>query len=555
LDWDTILEYNRINAFAVSTDNLDDTTSTKNESVSTTTYAQSLALLSNMSDELETIQTNLQYMLNYCISGDEATSDKDKEEAYAQLRSLASGIDSIVRSYTYQADDADDALTLLSGRKFNFSYGGGTDLTVALDNLYASDIGDDASNVDNDGGLGLATTSDGADVEITYDYLNTLRNTESSVAGFDITDAYASDGDDTVQQLTDGDYQIEVEFNGEEGGENSTIYIENLDGTVIDQVDGLDLSGTGQLNVEFGCGVTISLEMDGAAADSCSDVESLYANMSYDSVKTFDLDDGTGNELVSENSVSVAKGSHLSGTSGDLKVSAATADVLDGRTTMTTGQYNLKINYDSDTEQGDLYLYDQNGTLISVVRDVDLSGDDDSDSDGSSGTVSVDMGTGVAITLKTSDFTQDTDRTYNVYLDYTAQENAYEEFDYDAYYDIVSDALDTLSDEIDYVSAIQDNLETKYKLIKSLAETVNGTNADYVTNLLSVISSGSKGDGVDAGTLFGAISSSSSSSSSSDTSATVASADGDIFSTIGDIYDSLADDDDYDVLALYYASI
>jgi hypothetical protein len=549
LDWDTILEYNRANAFAVSTDDLDDTSLSKFTTVSTDSYTESLGLLSKLSDELDTIKGNLQYMLNYCVSGDEATSDEDKEEAYAQLRSLGAGIDSIVRSFTYEDS------TLLSGRKYSFSYGGGTSLTVALDNLYASDIGDDDSNMDTDGGLGLATADDGADIEVSYDYLNSLRNSESDIVGFDITDAYSSDGDDTVQQLTDGDYQIEVEFNGEDGGENSTIYIENLDGTVIDQVDGLDLSGTGQLNVAFGCGMTISLEMDGTAADSCYETQSLYANFSYDTVKQYNPDDGTDNELITENSVSVLKGSHLSGTSGDLKVSAAAADVLDGRTTMSTGQYNLKINYDSDSEQGDLYLYDQNGSLISVVRDVDLSGDDDSDGDGSNGTVSVDMGTGVAITLKTTDFTQSSDRTYNVYLDYTAEENAYEEFDYDAYYDIVSDALSEVEDQIDYVSTIQDNLETRYNLIQSLAETSNGTSEDYLNTLVSVLSGGTSGSGIDADSLFSAISSSSSSSSDSDSTVSVANADGDIFSAIESINDSLADDDDYDVLALYYASM
>jgi hypothetical protein len=543
LDWDTILEYNRENAFAVSTDDLDDNSFSKYDTVSTDSYTESLGLLSNLSDELETIQTNLQYMLNYCIDGDEATSDDDKEEAYAQLRSMGAGIDSIVRSFTYEDD------TLLSGRKYSLSYDGGTALSVALDNLYASDIGDDDSNSDIDGGLGLATADDGADIEISYDYLNTLRNASSDVIGFDISDAYSSDGDDTVQQLTDGDYQIEVEFNGDEGGENSTIYIESLDGTVIDQVDGLDLSGTGQMNVEFGCGMTLSLEKDGTAADSCSDTQSLYANFSYDTVKQFNLDDGTGNELITDNSVSVAVGSHLSGTTGDLKVSASTADVLDGRTTMTTGQYNLKIKYNADEMTGDLYLYDQDGTLISLVRDADLSGTDE---DGNySDTVSVDMGTGVAITLKTTDFTQSSDRTYNVYLDYTAEEEAYEEFDYDAYYDIVSDALDDVQDQIDLVTAVQETLEEQYDTVQSIYDMVNGTSSDYVTTLLAVLSDGTSGDGVDADSLFSAISGSS--SSDSDSTLSVATADGDIFTTLNDTITTLADDDDYDVLALYYS--
>ena len=547
LDWDTILEYNRANAFAVSTDDLDDNSFTKYDTLTTTSYTESLGLLSNLADELDTIKTNLQYMLNYCIEGDEATTSKEKETVYAQLRSLGAGIDSIVRSFTY--DDGDDELTLLSGRKYSLTYGGGTNLSIALDNLYASDIGDDDSNADTDGGLGLATADDGADIEVSYDYLNTLRNSESDIVGFDITDAYASDGDDTVSQLSDGDYQIEVEFNGEEGGENSTIYIENLDGTGIDEVDDLDLSGTGQLNVAFGCGITISLEMDGTAADSCYDVESLYANFSYDTVKQYNPDDGTGNELITENSVSVAVGSHLKGTTGTMKVSASTADVLDGRTTMSTGQYNLKIKYDSDEQKADLYLYDPDGTLISVERDVDLSGTDE---DGNySDSVSVDMGTGIAITLKTSDFTNSTDRTYNVYLDYTAEENAYEEFDYDAYYDVVYSALEEVQDQIDLVSAAQDTLEEQYETLQSITEMVNGTSSDYITTLVSVLSGGSSGSGVDADSLFSAISGSS--SSDSDSTSSVATADGDIFSAIGDIYDTLADDDDYDVLALYYS--
>lgn len=530
LDWDTILDYNLANAFAIPQDEVEDDTLSKYKTSSTTSYSESTGLLDDMLENLQTIQTNLQYMLNYAVDGIDATSDEKRETAYAQLRSLSSGVDSIVRDYKLED------LTLFTGRSFELSYGSATTLNMTLDNLASSFDPDEYDESDDDAGLKLATADEGAFVTISYDYLNTIRNESSDIIGLDITDSYTCKGDEAVQQLTDGEYQVEVSY----AGAKSVVYIENLDGTAIDsQV--VDLSGNGQVDVNFKCGVGLSFEKTSWALSS-DDVdkydyetygpESLYANLTYESNVQHNLDDGTGNTAV-ESDASVISGRWLFGSTGTMNVEASVAAVNDGMTGMSTGQYNLKIQYDGDSgDRSSLWLYDPNGTLISTVRGVDLSQD---------GTVSVDMGTGIAFSLETKDFTS-SDRTYNTYIDYTAEEEAYEIFDFDSYYDVIASALDLVNENISTVETAQEELSSRYSIVQSAIKLAATAGANMSSGLLNVLG----GSGLDADSLFSTLSSSASGT------ATVASADGDIFSALNDTITSLSESEDYDVLALYY---
>ena len=530
LSWAKVLEYNQTNAFAIPKTAVVDDTFTKYQKTTTTSYKQSTALLSSLSDKLDVLLSNLKNMKTSVAAGQTATTDKKKETAYAQLRALSAGIDSITRSYKLED------LTLLTGRDYKLSFGSGQTLGLKLDNLSSS--GTD--------GLGLATADKGAFVDVSYDYLNTMRNASVSLAGLDISSASTCEGDSTVQQLTDGKYQVQVKYMGAK----STVYIQNLDGTVIDKKENVDLSGSGQLDVKFGCGVQLSMEktyfktaLNGDKYDyDTFGAVSLYANLSYESNVGHNLDDGTNKKLVTSNSVSVASGGTLSGTTGTLKVKADTAAVSDGRTAMTTGQYRLKFQYAGDNgSKSSAWLYDTNGNLVSTVRGIDLS----------KGTaVSVDMGTGVAVSFNPKDFTS-SQRTYNTYLNYTAADVPYKEFDYKAYAQKISDAMDKVQENIDTVTKAQETLDSQYSIVQS-AQQLAITGGAAQTSLADVLSSAlstKSGSSISIGakSLFSSINSTSSSSSTT----TNVLSDDDIFSVMTNNMTNVSNADPA-VLALYY---
>jgi|GEM_PF-2939083 hypothetical protein len=523
LRWKTILEYNELNAFAIPKSKVTDDTLTQYKSVTTDSYKQSTGLLKNMTEKLGTIEGNLKQMLTFAQNGAQARSDKKEETAFAQLRTLSAGIDSIVRSYTLED------LKLFSGRSVNLSYDNGS-FQMKLDNLSSS--GKD--------GLGLAKTGDGAFVKISYDYLNTKRNNKTSIAGLDITSASTCKGDPTVKQLTDGKYQVKVEYKGPK----STIYIQNLDGTTIDKAENVDLTGTGQMDVKLGCGVQLSLEktyFKTALGGDKYDYEtfgsvSLYANLSYEKNVQHFLDDGSKKTLVTENSVSVASGRNLSGTTGNMKVSAEVAPVYDGRTQMATGPYSLKIKYAGvGGKSSSLWLYDNNGNLVSTVCSVNLSG---------TKPVSVDLGTGVSITLDQQNFTSGA-RTYNTTLNYTAADEPYKVFDFKAYTEKIQEALDTVKENLKTVSDAQEELDSRYSIVQSaikLAVTGGATQSALSDVLAGALS---KKNTVSASDLFGSV------NSSVDSSITTVLSDNSITDILTSNVEDLSDVDS-SILALYY---
>jgi hypothetical protein len=547
LSWKTVLDYNQLNAFSVSTDKLDNTTSTKYDDVTTKSYKTSLGLLSKVSSELGKIKTNLQMMLNYSVDGSKAVTDKTKETTYAQLRSLSAGIDSIVRSYKLDKD------TLLTGRDFMLSYGSGDPLKMTLDNLASSynpkaaktssssSSSASTSSSSTDQGLKLATADSGYTDVVSYDYLNTLRNRKVGLSGLDITKAYAIKGDPTHQQVTDGNYQIQVKYNGP----TSTVSIEKLDGTVIDKQE-CDLSGSGQTELKFGCGVGLSIEKTSWALDS-GDVDkydyktfgsvSLYANLTIDKVQQHNLADGTNKKAIAESSVTVDSGTLLKGTTGMIAVSASTGSVADGRTAMTTGRYSVQVRYDGT--KSSLWLYNSDGTLMSTVGNVDLTKDTPT---------TVDMGTGVSISVNPSqDFTS-SKRTYISTLDYTASQNAYQVFDFNSYYDVVKNALKTVAENIQTVSDAQDELKSRYSVIQSATKLANsGTGVTSTSSLLGILSGGSSG--ISASSLFSTLHSSSSSSTTTPNVLTASTSN--IVSALTKSVTSLSGVDN-SILALYY---
>ncbi|MBN1403636.1 MAG: hypothetical protein JW942_04115 [Opitutales bacterium] len=530
LDWNTILEYNLKNAFAIPTSEVEDTSSYKYKSIETDTYSQSLALLNGVTKKLETIQTNLQLMQNYALEGYQATvKDSDaRAEAYAQLRSLSAGIDTVVRDFKMED------IPLFNGRSFELSYGSGS-IGMNLDNLASS----------GEEGLGLAKEGDGAFATISYDYLALMKNSATDIAGLDISEANATSVDLSAPpytgELEDGDYWIKVTYMGKE----SVVEIQNMDGSTIEKIEGVDLTGTGQVSVKSNVGVELSFEktyfetaLGGDKHDwETQGAQSLYANLHYERNVQHILDDGSGEELVDENSVSIANGKTSSkypngkygvtgSISGSLAVTANTSPVYDGVTTMESGQYDLKIKYDG--AKTSLWLYDNTGNLISTKRNVDLTGEDP---------VNVDMGTGVTIELDPENFSS-AKRDYHVYLNYEAEDKLSEELDYDEYYNRIISALETIQEQLDVVEQAKSELESRYSIVQSALSI-----SSYSTSSLSSLIAGGS---TDASSLFGAIN-----ATGSDSTGNVLTASGNILGALQSAASSMQDVDP-GILALYY---
>jgi hypothetical protein len=531
LKWKTILEYNQLNAFAVSEDKLPDTTLTKFDDISTSTYKSSLGVLKSLSETLEKTKTNLQMMQNYAVKGIRANSDKKKATAYAQMRSLSAGIDSIVRSYKLEGT------TLLTGRDYEFSFGTGAPLKMSLDNLASSYA---PENARKDGiGLELATADKAGDLTVSYDHLNKMRNKLAGVSGIDITDAYTVKGNKTHAQLSDGQYQVHVTYNGP----NSTVAIENLDGTVVEKKE-CDLSGSGQLDLAFKCGAGLSIELESWALDD-KDIDkydyktngpvSLYANLTYDTVVQHNLNDGTNKKPVSYSSAEVTSGGKLVGTTGSLAMTAEASSVSEGRTAMATGKYTAQVRYNG--KQSSLWLYDSTGTLLSTVRDIDLTKDK---------AVTVNTDVGVSLTLDpTADFTS-TNRNYTTTIDYTAKQDPYEVFDFDEYYDSIVKAIKLVDENISTVTDAQDALKAQYSITQSAVKMASsgGVTASSANNLMSVLARGSSG--VSATNLFSALK-----PSGNSTPTVLSASTGSILSALSSSVSALSDVDP-DILALYY---
>jgi hypothetical protein len=518
LSWDTILSYNKKNAFAVDKDSLEDLSLTKYKTINTKSYKESIGLLSNLSSKLDTLKSNLTLMQQYAEKGAKATisNTKVRQTSFAQMRSLSAGIDSVVRSLKL------DGTTLFTGRTYNLSYGSGK-MQLNLDNLLSSD----------EDGLNLAKSTETGNVTYKYDLLATLKNASVDIDGLDIKSVSAVEADELKGQLKDGDYWLKVSY----AGEKSTVEIQKMDGTTIEKVSDVDLSGGGLTSVKFRSGVAVSFDKtyvktalgnDKADYDADNPV-SLYANLTYSSVVGHQLNDGTGNEVDYDNHVSVTSGSRLKGSTGMIKVTADTT--TGGSTTLKSGQYDMKIKYNGT--KSSVWLYNSAGTLVGAKQGIDLTSDK---------AVTVDLNNGMSVKLDpTKDFSSDK-RDYHTYINFTAAESPSDELDFDAYSEQIAAALEVVQEQIDAVTQAQDTIKSAYSTIQSALKAGSSTtSASYAQSLLN---------GTSAGGLFGTINTSSGMSSSSATTS-VLTASGNILGALSGSVSTLKDVDS-SILAKYY---
>jgi hypothetical protein len=444
-----ISDYLLRNAF--STSRTTSTTSTSTDKVSTDTLSDTMKLLSGSSTSLDKVQSNLKEMLTIAESITNSSTDAEKEAAYAKLRSLSSGMDDIVNQTTY------DKNTLFDGTNLDL-YGAGK---------YSSTVLDDLSTTD---GLGLATSSDGADITVSYDSFCTWNNALYEVDGLDISAARSSKASISQDELTDGDYILEVDYMGA----NSTVKIQDKSGNVVSELDNVDLSGSGVETLTFDCGVQLDVDKTQTAGSTVDkyDYENkgaavLYADINYKRINTYDL---TGSQTATQRSVttdftSTAKTDSAGGT---FSISSfGLGSLEDNENELADGTYTVQVYKIGDTVSG--IMYDTDGNVVGSSTDVTLNTD---------GTTSLDFNNGTTVSVDDQSYSGNT--SLNAVIEYKQAVNSYDDFDFDAYIDKINDAVSTVTEQ-------QEVLKNAYTLTNTVYEAVNGTLDSSVYSTTSLL--------------------------------------------------------------------
>lgn len=217
-------------------------TSRNKQTLKTQSLNESFSLVSGIANRLELIQGNLFTMLQLANEGLSVTNETDRDEIFGKLRSLTGGIDDIVDATVFNNQSTLDGRTL----NLSFTSNGTVDRRLELGNYYGA----------NEEGLDLSRQPSYAVTDTFYDFYSSSRNANSGIVGLDVTESFASSVQNTEVELETGTYQIEISY----AGPDSTVSILNSNGVLLNTVEDVDLSGTGQELVDLGVGATISVE-------------------------------------------------------------------------------------------------------------------------------------------------------------------------------------------------------------------------------------------------------------------------------------------------------
>jgi hypothetical protein len=447
--------------------------SSRTDTISTTNIDKTLTLLSGSSEYLDDVLTNLNEMLELAQSITSSSSDEERTEAFAKLRSLSSGTDDILEEITYDDNE------LFDGTQGDL-YGAGTYSKSVLDSLSTTDS------------LGLATSADGAEIDISYDDFCTWNNALYDLEGLDISETRYTDPLIPEDELDDGSYILEVDYLGA----NSTVKILDNSGNTVSELDSVDLSGSGIVTLSFDCGVQIDIDKtqyEGSTIDKY-DYENegaavLYANLDYARNSTYNL---TGSQEATQRSVEMTYSSDAAsdGSGGTFSIdSVGLASLEDNENELEDGTYNFEIYKIGDTVAG--IMYDTSGNVVGSVTDVALNDD---------GTTTMDFDNGVEITVANDAYSGNV--TLRGIVDYSQAVNAYDDFDFEAYAEAIQAAIDT-------VTAQQDTIDDAAAIATTVQSAIEGTLSDDVYSTTSLLVKNLLGGSSDATSAISLLSGSS----------------------------------------------
>lgn len=326
----------------------------------TTNLSQSVNVLRSAYDRLETVLGNLSTSSK--LAKEAATSsDSDlRDEAYAKIRSLAAGIDQLVDQSRFNNQRMLDGspATLVSTLS-----GGST--VLDLENLLT--YGEDS--------LQLTQLVSTAQVALFFSEASSQLNSNRSGLGIEAISADYVPPEDEADELEDGDYRIQVKYEGA----HSTVYLTNQYLEPIATVKDVDLSGDGVETVDFGNGVAITLDKSTAASPPGVDKwdyetrgpVSYYADVFFTKYYQQEMLVNGQEKFVKEAvlkkgaEVATDDGGKLSFGAVSFEGSSLSADALE------EGTYTVKVNYFGSNSN--VTLRDENGRLVELKSGVDLS--------------------------------------------------------------------------------------------------------------------------------------------------------------------------------------
>ncbi|MFA5258071.1 MAG: hypothetical protein WC360_07970 [Opitutales bacterium] len=453
-----VSEYISRNAFAsirVDAASSSQSASSMLKSVKTDSIRESMKLLSGADERMGTILANLKEMLSVANGATSYRAGVDKKnEAYATLRSLGAGVDTIVSKTTF------DGQTVLNGCKFNLNSAGG------YSKMLMSDLTTTGAK-----GLDLATQSKGAEMVISYDDFSEWNNTHVGLQGLDISAVRYSGNDKTFNELDSGQYVIEVVY----GGKDSSLIVKDLMGKELSRADGVDLSGSGIETVSLDLGLELDIEK---SRDPKSNIDkydfeskgrpSLLANLDYVRVTTYDL---SGSSQGSGREASLGEVSRPVKDSGGAAFSitgASLGQISKGVPELESGQYNVEVSKYGDKVSG--ILYDKSGRMVGRAD----AGFFDKD-----GTSTLDFGKGLVLSVNNDGLSGNAEM--KAIVNYSRSSEIYDNFDFQAYADRIQAAIDLVTDQKKTVGKAFDQVENVYNALSGAS---GNTGSELVKSLL-----------------------------------------------------------------------
>lgn len=325
----------------------------------TTSLSQSVNVLRSSYDRLEQILGNLSSSKKLAEEAALSSDSTLRDEAYAKLRSLAGGIDVLADQSRFNNQRMLDGspATLASN-----SAGG----TQVLDLRNMMTFGEDS--------LQLVEYVDDARVEAYVSESAQQLNSNVKFNGISVDSASYSPPADPEDEIEDGDYRLQIIYEGE----HSTVHLTNAYLEPVATMEDVDLSGDGTEVVDFGNG--ISIEIGKSTAYSPIGVDKwdyerrgpvdYLANVSYLKVRRQDLLVDSDEKFIrdaslkSADTVTTDDGGTLSFGVPDYNPTNVTEDTLE------PGKYSVKVNYFGANST--ISLRDESGRIVEMKSSVDL---------------------------------------------------------------------------------------------------------------------------------------------------------------------------------------
>jgi hypothetical protein len=441
--------------------------------LSTTSLTQTLKLLSGSSKNLDKVLANLKEMKKVATGITDSSTTAERNEAYAKLRSLAAGMDTILTKTTFNGNE------LFDGTQLDLSGAGQYNRTV-LDNLKTT-----GSQV------GLATSSANAEVQISYDDFCKWNNAMVNLEGLDISKASTCKVSGAASELENGKYVVKVSY----AGPKSTVSILNSSGDLVSKQDDVDLSGSGVTSVSMDCGVQLTFDktqVAGSAVDKYDYADNgpavLYADLNYTRVNSYNL---AGSQTAKDRSVNTVfkQGGLTDAEGGTFSLGDAGLGTLDDKKTeLSAGTYRVEVYKTGD--KASAIMYNNTGKLVGTVSSVSLN---------TNGSTSLDFGNGISLGVNNSNYADN--GTLVTTLDYTPAVNTYDNFDFAAYEKKIESAVKTVTEQQNTLDEATNLSTTVQKALNgTLSSSVNSLSSQLVTTLLGNGSSSTSATSLLSGT-------------------------------------------------------